>query len=58
MQHVLRECKGYERERRELKTALQREKVSFTVGNMVQGSGKIRRYASKYLRETGLMDRV
>ena len=26
VQHVLMECKGYERERRELKSALQREK--------------------------------
>ena len=60
VQHVLMECKGYERERerRELKAALQREKVSFMVGNMLQGSGKIRRYVSKFLRETGLMDRV
>ena len=52
------ECKEYEKERRELKLALQREKVSFTVGNMMQGSGKIRRCVRKYLRETGLMDRV
>ena len=58
VQHVLMECKEYEKERRELKLALQREKVSFTVGNMMQGSGKIRRCVRKYLRETGLMDRV
>ena len=33
------ECKRYERERRELKSALQREKViSFTVENMLQRS--------------------
>lgn len=58
VQHVLMECKGYERERRELKAALEKEKVSFTVGNMLQRSGNIRRYVTKYLRETGLMDRI
>ena len=58
VQNVVMECKGYERERRELKSALQREKVSFMVENMLQRSESIRRYVNKYLRETGLMNRV
>ena len=47
-----------ERERRELKAALQREKVIFMLGNMLQRSENVRRYVNKYLRETGLMDQV
>lgn len=58
VKHVLMECKGYERERRELKTALQREKVSFSIENILQRSESIRRCVNKYLRETGLMDKI
>lgn len=58
VQHFLMECKEYERKRRELRAALQKESVSFTVENMLQRSGNIRRHVYKYLRETGLMNRV
>ena len=44
VQHVLMECKGYKRERR---AALQREMMQ---RSLMQS---IRRYVSKYFRETG-----
>lgn len=59
VQHVLLECGEYEEERKGLKAALQKVKLTFNMENLLGNTAwGVHSHLMKYLKETGLIKRI
>ncbi|CAJ1057684.1 RNA-directed DNA polymerase from mobile element jockey [Xyrichtys novacula] len=58
VEHVLMECREYEREREVLKNGLKKENIGFTLRSVLQRTKESNKHVQRYLRRTGLVKRI
>ncbi|CAJ1048534.1 hypothetical protein ANANG_G00129960%2C partial [Xyrichtys novacula] len=58
VEHVLMECREYESERGVLKAGLKKENIGFTLRSVLQRTEESNKHVQRYLRRTGLVERM